>query len=130
MYCIHCGKEIVGEESFCMGCGSPIQRTKPKTRTDKGLLSLILGIVAVLYTLLSAIFLGSVYQDFQYATTSYRIGYALGYIIIQTAFATTALCLSISENKNNKNGFSIAGFWLSISSFILLTLIFIYIVTY
>ena len=55
MYCIHCGKEIVGGEAFCMGCGSPIKKAESKKKSDKGLLGLILCIVAILYTLLSFI---------------------------------------------------------------------------
>ena len=130
MYCIHCGKEIVGGEAFCMGCGSPIKKAESKKKSDKGLLGLILCIVAILYTLLSLIYLGNVQSEFQYESSSYRMGFAFGYVIIQTALATTSLCLSISENKNNKNGFSIAGFWLSIATFILLALIFVYIIAY
>ena len=26
MYCWHCGKELTGDERFCTGCGTPVER--------------------------------------------------------------------------------------------------------
>ena len=127
MYCIHCGKEIVGGESFCMGCGNPIPVVK-KVEKGKGIASMILGIIAVLYSLLSLAVLTVLTDDFYQAEISFKLGYAFGYTIIQNTLAIIGICLAVSESRNNKNSFNAVGFWLAILTFIILALNFLYII--
>lgn len=123
MYCRYCGKTINKEDSFCIHCGAqtgvkPLNQSKPKK--GKGIASMILGILAVLYTL-GALSINFEIEFFNISfVLSDLIGYIIGIYIVELSLAIISISLSLSERKKFKNGFNTSGFWLSIAAFILM----------
>lgn len=92
---------------------------KPK---GKGIASMVLGILAVIFSLSA---LGGIEENFAelfYYDFAFVVGFGFGYILFQSVLAIISVSLAYSERKHNKNGFNTAGLWLSISSFILIIL--------
>ena len=119
MYCQNCGKRIDEKAVICIGCGCAIKR-KGK---GKGIASMVLGILAVIYSLLALlVVLDKEVALYSYYDISETIGTIIGTILIQSVLAIISVSLAVSERKTNKNGFNTSGLWLSISSFILIAI--------
>ena len=137
MYCPNCGKKVDEKAVVCVGCGvlldnnaSSAVATNNSPKRGKGIASMVLGIIAVLYSLLAFAAFDSLDQDLFGVTSSYQIGYAIGFVLVQSVLAIVSVSLACSERKREKNGFNTAGFWLSLVAFILIAISFIYVVTY
>lgn len=119
MYCQNCGKKIDENAVICVGCGCAIKR-KGK---GKGIASMVLGILSVLYSLIAfLVLLDDEVELYSYYSASEMVGYIIGFVLIQSVLAIISVSLAASERKTNKNGFNTSGLWLSISSFILIAI--------
>ena len=134
MYCQNCGKEINENAAVCLNCGVAVNNVTQKKSTNskkgKGIASMVLGIISVFYSLVAFASLGEAQEALYFASASYKFGFAIGFVLIQSTLAIVGICLAISERKNNKNGFNTSGFWLAISSFICIAIQFIIVLTY
>ncbi|MBE6160115.1 MAG: hypothetical protein E7157_03620 [Lactobacillales bacterium] len=138
MYCPNCGKEVNEKAVVCVGCGVPINNNynnlqiSNKPKKGKGIASMVLGIIAVFYCL-SAF---AAFEEIDNALYPYmdsssgKFGFAIGFVLIQSILAIIGICLAVSERKQQKNGFNASGFWLSIASFAMIAIQFIYVITY
>ncbi len=119
MYCQNCGKKIDEKAVICIGCGCAIKRKEK----GKGIASMVLGILAVIYSLLALlVVLDKEVALYSYYDISETIGTIIGTVLIQSVLAIISVSLAVSERKTNKNGFNTSGLWLSISSFILIAI--------
>ncbi len=132
MYCVNCGNKVDENADICLKCGVFLKRdNKVKSvsspKIGKGIASLVLGIIAVFFCL-SAF---AAFSDLEYTLMGYesfeRIGFAVGFILIQTVLSVPGFCLAVAERMNNKNGFNTAGFWLGIASFVCIAIQFMYV---
>lgn len=115
MYCRNCGKELDDNIKFCPECGAStgdyeIKKEQENMNYDrpkkgKGIASMVLGIIAV-YFGFSILASATYYEDFGFA-------FATGYVLIPAVLSIISNCLGVSERKNNKNGFNLAGLVLS-----------------
>ena len=133
-FCSNCGKEVDEKAVVCVKCGvalvpdyNLVKENKPKK--GKGIASMILGIVAIIYTFsaFSALSLDitELLSEFdEVYNSAFNFGYAIGLVIIQLSCAITGICLACSERSKTKNGFNTAGFWLSLISIILCAILF------
>ena len=131
MYCPNCGKQVDEKAVVCIHCGCALnfnQLLSKKSR-GKGIASMVLGILGVVYSLAGFSILTDL-SFLNYEDYASRIGYAIGTVLFQSVFAIIAICLAISERKEEKNGFNTAGFWLSIVTFILVVIQFFAIMDY
>lgn len=129
MYCSNCGKKIDEKAVICIHCGCSIEKNIPKKNIGKGIASMVLGIIGLFFALCAFANLSDLYE-IATEPVGYRVGYAIGTILIQGILSVIAICLSVSERKKEKNGFNTAGFWLSISIFVIMAIQFISIITY
>ena len=135
MYCVNCGNKVDENADICRKWGVFLKKENQKTATvspkiGKGIASLVLGIIAVFFCL-SAF---AAFEDLEYTLIDYegtrRIGFAAGFILIQTTLSVLGFCLAVAERMNNKNGFNTAGFWLGIVSFICIAIQFIFVLIF
>ncbi len=131
MYCQNCGKKCDEKAVVCVGCGAALNNsnfTNTSNKKGKGIASMVLGIIGALYALLA--FASFDKLDSALVDIENQVAFAVGFVLVQSVFAIIAVCLSTSERKNFKNGYNTAGFWLSITTFVLVAIQFIYVVTY
>lgn len=135
MYCSNCGNKVDENADVCVKCGTFLKRNnnQPKASTPKvgkGIASLVLGIVAVFFCI-SAF---AAFDGLDVSLIGYdgvrRIGFAVGFILIQTVLSVPGFCLALVERMDNKNGFNTAGFWLGIVSFLCIAIQFIFVLLY
>lgn len=130
MYCSNCGKKVDEKAVICVNCGCELK--KRSGQNGKGIASMVLGIIALFYALcafINIVDLGS-YLDSSYSSMSYQIGFAIGYVLVQSVLSIIGFVLALIERKTKKNGFNTAGFWLSIVTFVIVAIQFIIVVTY
>ena len=139
MYCQNCGKKCDEKAVICVGCGVPLNNNYQNANTNnviqtekkgKGIASMILGIIGTLYALMAFAAFEDLDEALYLLTSAEKIGFAIGFILVQSIFAIIAICLACSERKNKKNGFNTAGFWLSLITFTMIAIQFIYVITY
>ncbi len=134
MYCPNCGKEVGENAVVCVNCGGPLNNYQvPGTKTSKGkgIASMVLGILAIYYCLSAFIGLAVAEEALQiYNTTETRIGFAIGFVLIQTVLSTIALVLALVDRKKTINGFNTSGLWLSIVSFAIIIIQFLLVINY
>ncbi len=126
MYCSNCGKKVDPKAVVCVGCGCSLK----KKGKGIGILSMVLGLVGLFYALCAfsqVLDLGS-YLDYQ--TMSYQIGFAIGFVLIQSVLAIVGFCLAIFDRKNQKTGFNMAGMILASITFVIIVIQFIVVATY
>ena len=126
MYCFNCGKKVDEKAVVCVHCGCELK----KRGNGRGIASMVIGIVGLLYTLRAflAVFQLDSYLDYQ--TFAYQFGFAIGFVLVQYILAMVSLCLSLTERKAKKTGFNMAGLCLSILTLFLIIIQFIVVVTY
>lgn len=135
MYCQNCGKEIDPKAVICVHCGVQTNNAtsiaKPTGR-GKGIASMILGIIGIIFCLSAFSSIDSVEYKLDMAlyNGSQRLGFAIGFVLIQSIFAIIGVCLAASERKKFKNGFNASGLWLSIIGFACIAIQFIYTIAY
>lgn len=126
MYCSHCGKKVDAEAVICPHCGCELK----KRGNGLGIASMVLGIVGLLYALGAFFNIVSIGSYLDYQTFAYQIGFAIGYVLVQSILAIIALCLSLTERRRRKTGFNTAGFYLALLTFFCIVIQFISVVTY
>ncbi len=129
MYCSNCGKKIDEKAVICIHCGCAVEKNIPKRYYGKGIASMVLGILGLLFAIAAFGNLEDLYE-IAYEGSAYQVGYAIGTVLIQSIFAIISICLAITERKKEKNGFNTAGFWLSITIFVIIAIQFICVITY
>ena len=136
MYCPNCGKEVNEKAVVCVGCGVPLNNNynnlqiNNKPKKGKGIASMVLGIIAAFYCLSAFSAFDQLDSALYPYSGSEQLGFAIGFVLVQSIFAIISICLAMSERKNQKNGFNTSGFWLSIASFAMIAIQFIYVITY
>ena len=136
MYCQKCGNKCDEKSGFCPNCGAQLNNFSNVSNSNvyntpkkgKGIASMVLGIIGLLYALMT--FAAFEDLDSYLYGVPYRAAFAFGVVLVPLIFAIIAICLAVVERKNNKNGFNTAGFWLSISIFIIALIQFIYVLAY
>ncbi len=135
MYCENCGNKVEENADICLKCGVFLKKNNQKNSSSspkigKGIASLVLGIVAIFFCISGFAAFESLEESLMDYEGIQRIGFAVGFIFIQTVCSVPGFCLAIAERMNNKNGFNTAGFWLGIISFICIALQFIFVLIY
>ena len=106
MYCSNCGKEVDKNAVVCIHCGCALNnnmQTKKKGH-GKGIASMVLGIIAIVFALAA---FGNVSDDslriaLRFTSSSYQFGYAIGTVLIQAVLAIVGVCLAIAEKNRKK----------------------------
>lgn len=138
MYCSNCGNKVDEKAVVCVKCGVLINNKNGSLQCDnkpnkgKGIASMILGIIAVYFSLSTFSNLPNISSFLEpfYRGDMSLFSLSLRFVLLQSIFAIIAISLAISEAKNNKNGFNISGFCLSIVSFLISSIEVVYIITY
>lgn len=133
MYCSNCGKEVNQNAVVCINCGAAVNNQKiqlSQPKKGKGIASMVLGILAVFYSLIAFASLEAAEIELYGKTSEFQFGFAIGFVLIQLVLAIVGICLAVSERKNNKNGFNTSGLWLTIATFIMIAIQFIIVITY
>ena len=136
MYCTNCGEKLEENASFCSSCGNrvnnnPVVVQAPVVRKgNRGIASMVLGIIGAFFSL--CMFtnfeeLGT--WDFFIENDSY-FSFAMETIFVPMVFAIIAISLAGASRSKQKNGYNTAGLWLSIATFIISAIQFIYILAY
>lgn len=131
MFCRNCGKEINKTDNFCNQCGTSTGNNIKlinQNKKGKGIASMVLGILAVIYTLSAFSLASEIKIEYSLNSTSGFIGSLIGLFIIELTLAIISISLAISERKKHKNGFNTSGLWLSISAFILMIILLLIII--
>ena len=126
-FCPNCGKEINEGADICLGCGrfltkAPSQVMIPeKSKTPgkgKGIASLVLGIVAVVWSLsmLAGIEEGTetlIVEYYYNPSVIYLFSFYIGYTIFALTPSIIGLIMGLSSRKQYNNKMAIAGIILS-----------------
>ena len=138
MYCSNCGEKITKTASFCPKCGNkvngvaevPVTPAVEKPKRGKGIASMILGILAVIYSI-SALGVCSELDNYlEGESVAFQNGFAFGVVLVQLVLAIVGISLACVERRDNKNGFNTAGLALTLVAFIFIVCEFIYVITY
>ncbi len=134
-YCKNCGTELKEGADICLGCGTLLKQEnqiekKETTVSGKSITSLILGVIATLWTLLSLLSI----EEAKYAywfevgeeNVATFIGFYIGYTLLSLTPSIVGLILGLLGLKDKSKGISIAG--LVLSGFALLSCIVILII--
>ena len=144
MFCYNCGKEVDDNAVICVNCGVALKKSEPsetkveeeKPKRGKGIASMILGIVSIIFVLLCLASLSSVISSMEYAlefdesyaeySFAYKLGVCIGLSIYTLPTSITGLCLACSERKRtSKNGFNTSGLWLNLITLIITGIMYI-----
>ncbi len=128
MYCSNCGEKVDEKAVICVHCGCELK--KRSGRNGKGIASMVLGIIGLFYALCAFINIVDLGSYLDYANFSYQIGFAIGYVLIQSVLSVIGFILAMVERKTKKTGFNTAGFWLTLVTFVIIAIQFIIVVTY
>jgi len=131
MFCKNCGKEAGESAIACTGCGgavndnlkAPEKVIAPKKPIGRGIAAMVLGIMGLMWAIIMLIGTPEALRDLDpNADVAFSMGYYTGLVMIQSVFAIVAVSLAASERMKSKNGFNIAGLWLSIATFALIAI--------
>ena len=127
MYCSNCGKKVDEKAVVCVGCGCALKSNiVTNNNNGRGIASMVLGILAVLYCIIVFSTMNELETEIYYLYDNAEIvGYIIGTILIQSVLAIVGICLSLTERKNNKNGFNTSGLFLTLISFVMIIIQFI-----
>lgn len=128
MYCSNCGKKVDENAVICVNCGCKL---KNGNGNGKGIASMVLGIVGLFFALCVFTSIPDLGEELDFVTSfSYQFGYAIGFVLIQSALAIPGLCLALVERRKKKTGFNTAGFWLTLLTLVCVVIQFIIVITY
>ncbi len=132
-YCQNCGSKITENSSFCASCGANLTVGKDlnanKRTNGLSIASLILGIIAITWSILMFISLDSSIYELKmrvFKDASFIVGYMVGYTGIAILSSIIALVLGVFGNKKKINGIGITGIILSILGILASTIVIIY----
>lgn len=121
-YCSNCGAELKEGADICLNCGKMLNKqpqTKVKTKTpgkSKGIVSLVLGIIAMFWTLsmilgiengTETLVVESTYSEIGVA--AYFISYYIGYTLFALTPGIVGLVFGIKSTKEQQNGKATSG---------------------
>ena len=140
MYCSKCGKKLEDDAVFCSGCGFKIGEIHVNNSTGndnvpskgKSVASLVLGIVGLLLGLLylaASLEIDPTYVSQISESFAFKLGYAIGSVLLPGICAIIGMCLAVSAKKQQKNGLNTAGFILTLITFVLCGIITIIVFT-
>ena len=112
-YCPNCGKENVETAEFCKECGTAFTKVatpKVSEKQGKSIASMILGIIAVLWSLLVLVGLSnldaslanSIRESNPENIGMFKIGFFIGYNFISLPCGIIGLILGLISKKNVK----------------------------
>lgn len=129
-FCPSCGEKITTNSKFCKACGANLEGTKevaeqvsvqPNEKKYNGLsiAGLVLGCIAILWTLLMLIRLGDapttyryelLKQGYYYSSNNgaYFFGFCLGFTLLSFTPGVLALIFGLRGNGKKKNGLALA----------------------
>lgn len=154
-FCPNCGQPIEAETNFCRNCGynlgtnpnpTPVNQVnyvqqgtaqpnyaKPKTGKGLSVASLVLGIISVIWSLLSVVSLSEVedklleaYEETELSAMATKISFGIGFVLIMVVTGILALIFGL---KSKKTGMGKAGIILSGISLLIAVISFIYILS-
>lgn len=131
--CSHCQKEVNKKAISCMYCGEELEKeslVESNPPSKKGKIGMVLAIAASLVCL-SAFTSISIAQETlaeQNINFSYRIGFGIGFVLLQTSLSIAALCLSYIDRKKQKNIKNIGTFYGSLLILVCVVIQFILVV--
>ena len=127
-FCPSCGEKITTNSKFCKACGANLEGTQEAAeqvtvKSDKkynglSIAALVLGCIAILWTLLMFIRLGDAPLTYRLEAYSARIsgnegayffGFCLGYTLFAFTPGLLALIFGLRGNGKKKNPLAIAG---------------------
>ena len=130
MYCKNCGSEINENADFCINCGvfvkkQPVKFKKKNTENNgKSIASMILGVCVIFFALCSF----DIEVDILGLTSFRKIGLIMNQISLQVVLATLSLIFGLMEIKIKRNGYNISGIILSLITFCLSAILFLFII--
>jgi len=130
MYCSNCGNQLNENADFCVKCGVIVKggqvRNNRKTKNEnaKSVASMILGICAIFFALISF----DIEINFSELNEFRKIGFILSEMALQIILAILSLIFGLIERKNNKNGYNLSGIILSLVTFCLSAILFLFII--
>lgn len=138
-YCMNCGHPIDENADVCLNCGVLIHKDNINNNSKvkapgqgMGIASMILGIVAAIWTLLTLLAVGdldlasSLGYDY---TIIESIAFAIGFTLFSLTPSILGLIFSIISLKQHKSGFNISGIILNSISLFITLIVFIYVVS-
>jgi len=130
MYCYNCGKKVDEKAVVCVKCGVSLKNNiAPAKKGNRGVASMVLGIIATFFALCMFSRFDELNSwEFLIGNQSY-LSFAIETITLPLILAIIAISLACASRSNEKNGFNAAGLWLSIATFAISAIQFIYIIT-
>ena len=133
MFCTNCGNRTDENAYVCVNCGVILKgRSEHHVHTNKknnaavlGIISMIIGILALLLSMLS--FFYDISPVGMYTEIYERVFYALGHLLFSILISSLSLILSLVSKKDN---FSRCGLYLSIISFFFIITEFVVVIIY
>jgi len=130
MYCSNCGNQMNENADFCVKCGVMVKnktiiiKEKKQSVKDKSIISMVLGITALFFALISF----DIEINLIDLTLFKKVGFILSEMALQIILAILSLIFGLVERKNNKNGYNLSGIILSLITFCLSAILFLFIV--
>ena len=144
-FCSNCGKELKENADVCLNCGVLIENAENSYKKIKipgngmSIAGMVLGIIAIVWTLLNLLSLNSLEPAIVDLLSSYRdlfnksyvlFWFALGYTFFSLVSSLIGLPLSIVGLVKNKSGKNITGTILNTCAFIISIILFVYIMSF
>jgi len=123
-FCKHCGQDLKENADICLSCGKLIKEVK-EFKNTMTIIGLILVVASAFFVIVLFFAFDDLIRDGLYFAHTQDefiaavIGYAIGIVIIQIALAIPALILSIINQAQKPNKFSLT--IIILSSLILIT---------
>jgi hypothetical protein len=127
-FCPSCGEKITTNSKFCKACGANLEGTQAvaeqvsvqseKKYNGLSIAGLVLGCIAVFWTLLMIIRLGdapAAYKSEAFVARlrgnegAYFFGFCIGYTLLSFVSGILALIFGLRGNGKKKNGLAMAG---------------------
>lgn len=106
-YCENCGKELTEGADVCLGCGKTIK--KAKKGNGKAVASMVLGIIAVCWAVLSLFSIGNIEPklselllETELSEAAAKFSFGIGYNLLSLPCGIIGLILGLRAKKNGK----------------------------
>ena len=106
-YCENCGAELNENADVCVSCGKALK--KAKKGNGKAVASMVLGIIAVCWAVLSLCSLGNIeprlvelLEDTTLSEAGAKISFGIGYNLLSRPCGIIGLILGVRAKKNGK----------------------------